>query len=243
VLVVPLRPAVIRARALRFEARVDTASWLLLPAQSAIAIEVESPVGRWVELYVHPEIRARVLAVHGPHIDPAMLDEVLRRRALLPRTVWVHEIIHRYYFERAVCGARDNEATRFLETEIVKELFFVARDDRRMSIVHERTTPLSRALAHIEEHLFEAHLVGSLVAAARASESTLLRAFRREFGVSPAEFVRARRLDEALVLLRAGRYDVSEVARLVGYRSLGAFSQAFRARFGQTPSHVLHGTG
>ena len=70
------------------------------------------------------------------------------------------------------------------------------------------------------------------------SPRALLRAFQKGLGDSPVAYVRARRLDEALLLLRSGRLDVSEVSARVGYRTLSAFSQAFKARFGQSPSAV-----
>lgn len=71
-----------------------------------------------------------------------------------------------------------------------------------------------------------------------SSESTLLRAFRRAFGVPPTTYVRNRRLEEALLLLESGRYTVSEVAVRVGYANLSAFTVAFRRRFRTAPSDV-----
>ena len=52
--------------------------------------------------------------------------------------------------------------------------------------------------------------------------------------------MRARRLDESLLLLKSKRYAVGEVATMVGYKNFAAFSQAFRARFGVKPSDVGH---
>ena len=39
--------------------------------------------------------------------------------------------------------------------------------------------------------------------------------------------------------LKSRKYAVSEVSTLIGYRSFGAFSQAFRTRFGERPSDVV----
>ena len=70
------------------------------------------------------------------------------------------------------------------------------------------------------------------------SESTLLRAFKRELGSTPASYVRGRRLEAALLLLKSGRYAVGEVATRVGYSSLAAFTEAFHKHFGVPPSHA-----
>jgi AraC-like DNA-binding protein len=71
-----------------------------------------------------------------------------------------------------------------------------------------------------------------------ASASSLLRTFKRELDHAPLGYVRARRLDESLLLLKWKRYAVGEVATMVGYKNFAAFSQAFRTRFGMTPSQV-----
>lgn len=56
--------------------------------------------------------------------------------------------------------------------------------------------------------------------------------------IGGAGYVRARRLDESLLLLKTKRYAAGEVATTVGYKNFAAFSQAFRARFGMKPSEV-----
>jgi transcriptional regulator GlxA family with amidase domain len=54
-------------------------------------------------------------------------------------------------------------------------------------------------------------------------------------------YVQGRRLDEARRLLGRTRMDVREVATMVGYANTGAFSEAYRRRFGHSPSS--DGTG
>ena len=53
-----------------------------------------------------------------------------------------------------------------------------------------------------------------------------------------ATYLRQQRMKVALALLEEGRMSVREVAHYVGYRSLGHFSQAFRAVHGYLPSTV-----
>jgi AraC-like DNA-binding protein len=175
-------------------------------------------------------------------MDPRRFDRFLSTPAVFPRTNWVNELYHRYVFERAVCKKTDNDATRFLESEVLKELYFLAhsRDTEkdRPSVVESETDLVKRARASIEEHLFEPDVVKRLARACAASESTLLRAFKRELGQGPLAYVRARRLDESMLLLKSRRHAIGEVALLVGYKNFAAFSAAFRARFGVSPSAV-----
>ena len=100
-------------------------------------------------------------------------------------------------------------------------------------------TPLVRAIEFVETHLFEKFNIADLVAAARTSQATLFRLFKRDLKVSPIEYARNRRLDEAKTLLKSREYQVSDVALLVGYEDLSSFSKAFRLRFGSPPSQEL----
>jgi AraC-like DNA-binding protein len=171
--------------------------------------------------------------------DRARLVRWIAKPSLLPRTVWLHELLHRYVFERHALGKHQNLATEFLEVELAKEVFYLFRDrdagDERASIVRTYSTSVSRALAYIEAHLAGDVDVAVLAKVAAASASTLLRQFKTELGVSPAAYWRNRKLDEALLWLRGGQ-GVAEVATRAGYENPTAFGFAFRRRFGKSPS-------
>jgi AraC-like DNA-binding protein len=67
---------------------------------------------------------------------------------------------------------------------------------------------------------------------------SLQRAFRALHGVTIFEYVRACKLDRARDALERDNISVGEAAHLVGYRTLGNFSTAFRRRFGITPRQI-----
>ena len=55
-------------------------------------------------------------------------------------TRWVDELVHRYVFERAQCEKHQSSAAIFLETELLKELFFLAREhDDAVEVIRHRT--------------------------------------------------------------------------------------------------------
>ncbi len=70
----------------------------------------------------------------------------------------------------------------------------------------------------------------------------LIRAFRGAYGMTPAQHLRARRMTRARELLTTTPMPVTEVARRVGYRSLGTFSRVFRAATGDSPLAYRHRT-
>jgi len=60
-----------------------------------------------------------------------------------------------------------------------------------------------------------------------------------EFGGEPfAEFLLARRLERARLLMADPRLNIAEVARLSGFASANYFSRVFRGRTGRTPTHA-----
>ena len=70
------------------------------------------------------------------------------------------------------------------------------------------------------------------------NECYLKQGFHERTGMGIATYLRQQRMKVALALLEEGRMSVREVAHYVGYRSLGHFSQAFRAVHGYLPSTV-----
>ena len=75
-----------------------------------------------------------------------------------------------------------------------------------------------------------------LAAAAGVSKYHFLRCFAAEYGETPMQYVGRRRIERATDLLRATNLTVTEVCTLVGYSSLGSFSQRFTELVGMSPS-------
>jgi AraC-like DNA-binding protein len=241
-LVVSLEASTVEATADGARVVVDRTGILLVPHRTTLRVKSTTPANRIAILgFDEPLIEAVVRRYRKLGMSRARLDGWLAQGvALLPRTVWVHEIVHRYVFERHVLDEHDNLATRFLEIEIMKELYYLFRDrddgKDRASIAHQHSAPVERAVAYIEAHLFDPSNLDVLAKKSGASVSTLLRSFQRELGCRPGEYWRTRRLDEALVLLRSGRWSIAEIATRVGYDNPTSFGYAFKQRFGRSPT-------
>lgn len=223
---------------------VDRTGCLVMPAQTTVTLRSRTPAGRIALLGFGDALTTECAGAYAKlGFDPRRLARWTSRVERLERTVWIHEIVHRYVFEREALEEHDNLATRFLEVEILKEIYFLFRDRDegadRANAVAQHSPTVARALAWIEAHLFDPPDIKELARRSSASESTLLRSFRRELGTPPAEYWRTRRLDESLVLLRSGRYAIAELATRAGYDNPTSFGHAFRQRFGRPPSHFL----
>ena len=93
-----------------------------------------------------------------------------------------------------------------------------------------------RVIDHIHAHLDEELAPKELAALACFSLHHFHRVFRGMTGESVMGFVRRLRLERAAQRLRFGPDSVTDVALSTGYASHEAFTRAFRARFGATPS-------
>lgn len=79
--------------------------------------------------------------------------------------------------------------------------------------------------------------VSQLASAVAMSERQLQRKLKALVNLTPAEYVRAYRLQQALDRLRSGER-VGDVAMAVGFSSQAYFSTCFRARFGYPPNEA-----
>ncbi len=78
--------------------------------------------------------------------------------------------------------------------------------------------------------------LAALAAAAGVSKYHFLRCFAAAYGETPMQYVTRRRIERATDLLRATNLTVTEVCGMVGYSSLGSFSQRFTELVGMTPT-------
>ncbi|MEO1259770.1 MAG: ATP-binding protein [Bacteroidota bacterium] len=68
------------------------------------------------------------------------------------------------------------------------------------------------------------------------SRSQLFRKMKALMGISPSEYIRNYRMQQARALLETGEWTVSEVAWKVGFKHLPHFSKNFQETFGYSPS-------
>lgn len=94
---------------------------------------------------------------------------------------------------------------------------------------------VARALAYMEEHLSDRISVSDLCSAAQTSESTLLRAFARERGITPYRCLESLRIAAAQRLLEEGAAPV-DAALQTGFSDQSHFTNRFREVTGLTPA-------
>jgi AraC-like DNA-binding protein len=103
-------------------------------------------------------------------------------------------------------------------------------------MTHGQPENLRRAKDLVDTRYFEPLDVPALAHAARLSCAHFSRKFRRMFGVSPHQYLIARRMERATELLCTTDRPVKEICQTVGLRSVGSFTTRFSRTFGATPT-------
>lgn len=107
---------------------------------------------------------------------------------------------------------------------------------RKQSTVDDLLPRLLQARQLVEARFLEELQVADVATAVSLSQFHFARLFKAAFGESLYQFIKRLRLDEARFRLMESDLSVTEVSLQVGYSSLSSFINAFRRRFGMSPS-------
>ena len=88
---------------------------------------------------------------------------------------------------------------------------------------------------YIDLHFKETLTLDQLAEDAHMNKYYLSHAFKREYGISPINYMITRRIEESKYLLAETDLSMSQIAQLLGFSSLSYFSQVFRRTQSVTP--------
>jgi AraC-like DNA-binding protein len=106
---------------------------------------------------------------------------------------------------------------------------------RQIGLADGNLAHITRSVQWIRDHHDDTIRIGQLALLAGMSESTFHRHFRAVTRMTPIQYQKAVRLQEARLALVSGGRDVAEVAHAVGYDSASQFSREYRRLFGAPP--------
>jgi transcriptional regulator GlxA family with amidase domain len=95
---------------------------------------------------------------------------------------------------------------------------------------------LLRAKDRMDAASHEEWLIARLASVSGVSEAHFARSFKDAFGVPPHRYLLTRRLERAAAMLRDTDIEITEIAFLTGWNSLGTFGRTFRDVTGEAPS-------
>lgn len=104
---------------------------------------------------------------------------------------------------------------------------------------HQQCTAVKR---YIDLHFKETLTLEQLADEAHINKYYLSHAFKREYGISPINYMINRRIEESKYLLAETDLSLSQIAQLLGFSSLSYFSQVFRRTQSVTPMEYRKNT-
>ncbi|MGE0528595.1 MAG: helix-turn-helix transcriptional regulator [Bdellovibrionales bacterium] len=220
--------------------QVDASSVLLVPPRLNHDDQGTTVIYDTMALFPSPRLVVAVGQKLG--LSPQQLDRLNSECIKIRRPYRLEEYVREYFFERVVSRRPgDDEDVSYLARRVLDlslRQIFMSPDVRPPWSEPERAevSIVTRALMYIESNLFDELRLEDIARASGASVSTLLRRFNEELNRTPYAYIKDRRLEEAHGLLAKKDRAVGEVAILVGYGNFGAFSDAFKAKFGVRPS-------
>ena len=107
---------------------------------------------------------------------------------------------------------------------------------RQLGLADSSLTHIARAVRWIRDNYAESIRVEEVAQLSGMSVSAFYRNFQAVTAMSPIQFQKQIRLQEARLLLAVRPNDVTGVGRLVGYDSPSQFSREYRRQFGAPPS-------
>jgi AraC-like DNA-binding protein len=186
----------------------------LRPAAIAPLV-LEAPAGRWSRTTGGPPTLATGEA------GPELLDAFVRMLRLLD------------------CPADAHVLAPLIEREILWRMLTGPHGGmiRQIGLADSGLTHINRAIRWIRGNYAEPMRIEDLARLAGMSASAFHRHFRAVTTMSPLQFQKRIRLQEARSLLVARPNDVAGVGHLVGYDSPSQFNREYRRLFGVPPGH------
>ncbi|MBQ8758447.1 MAG: helix-turn-helix transcriptional regulator, partial [Clostridia bacterium] len=88
---------------------------------------------------------------------------------------------------------------------------------------------------YIDTHLFTMSHLSECAKALSYNYCYLTTVFKKTMGITLSEYHRGKKLDMSKALIIENEHTLSEIAELLGYSGISAFSKAFSARFDMSP--------
>jgi AraC-like DNA-binding protein len=170
-----------------------------------------------------PASRASEPWLHVSTAAPPLLDAVLRLVRLLQFPAEIPVLVP------------------MIEREI---LFRLLLDEssavlHRMAQAQGQPQHIAAAIVWLRKHFRDSFRVDDLARRAGMSNSGFYKWFRSITGMSPLQYQKRLRLQEARSILRNERKDVGTVSRRVGYESPSQFSREYSRLFGNPPTREI----
>ena len=144
-------------------------------------------------------------------------------------------------FARLLKSLEDKNDLKVLTPSIVREIHYRLMNSRygmkirQLGVVGSKSQRIGKVVEHLQKEYAEPLKVTDLARLANMSPSAFHLHFRQVTNMSPLQYQKQIRLQEARRILSIETADAASVAFKVGYESPSQFSREYRRLFGQPP--------
>jgi AraC-like DNA-binding protein len=177
-----------------------------------------TPSRRWYTIYIEPEVLETIAQQRdAAFTKPAFADAPLRRA--------IASLLHRMEHGSALA----------FDEALTLACGLMLRDHSTARVVRdEPDADLARVRDRLADAPLDAPGLDELAALGGLNKFQLLRRFRKQFGVTPHDWLLQRRADRARGLIRDG-LSLGEAAAASGFADQSHMTRVFVARYGFTP--------
>ncbi|QGQ97650.1 AraC family transcriptional regulator [Paenibacillus psychroresistens] len=144
-------------------------------------------------------------------------------------------------FERLLHLSSDSQTAAFLAPTMKREIIYrllIGEDGGvfyNSMLLHHETSGISKAIHHVKANFDRSITVDQIARIGNMSTSTLHHKFKAVTTLTPIQYQKQLRLQEARRILLGGGVDVTIAAFQVGYESLTQFNREYKRLFGLPP--------
>jgi AraC-like DNA-binding protein len=140
---------------------------------------------------------------------------------------------------------KPKEDINYLSPFIIKEILFILINDKsgyflnKFAMEGTISNKIVKVINEIKDNFSDKLSIKELADLINISESSLYQNFKTITSMSPLQFQKKLRLEEAKQLLLGRNIEIAEVAYIVGYESPSQFSREFSRMFGTSPKAFI----
>lgn len=120
------------------------------------------------------------------------------------------------------------------------ESLYVENDNKEIISNKNHYEKIQMAKKLIDEDLSQNHTITELAKAVGTNEQYLKKHFKQYYGKTIMSYITEMKMEHAKKLILMGKYRVSDVARMTGYKHSTHFTTAFRKYFGIIPNSLRY---
>ena len=95
---------------------------------------------------------------------------------------------------------------------------------------------LNNIMLYINVNIFRTFSIEEICKEFILSRSSLQALFKNNINMPPKQYINELKLTKSKLMIREGKYTISEIATALGYTSIHYFSRKFKSRYGYTPT-------